>query len=372
VKIVFVVRALGYGGAERQLVTVAEGLHRQGMEAVIVTFYCGGALESELQRSNIKTLTLGKKGRWDVFPALWRLVRVVRSETPSRIHTYLDVPNVLITLLKPFLGEARIVWGVRASDMELGRYDWLHRVAGWLAARASRFADLIIINSEAGRRHHIAHGYPDRKLVVIPNGIDVERFAPDAVARTQVRRELGIRDEEPLVGVVGRLDPMKGHDTFLKAASMLTEDWAALKLVCIGDGPAAYKAHLTNIAESLGLGVRLVWVDSRNDIERMHNAFDVVVSSSTYGEGFPNVIAEAMACGVPCVVTDVGDSAHIVGNLGWVVPPRDPGKLKEALARCLEALEAGRLDKSALRARIVESFSVDKLVTATRQALLRA
>ena len=134
-----------------------------------------------------------------------------------------------------------------------------------------------------------------------------------------MRLEWGIAECEKLIGQVGRLDPMKDHSTFLKAAALLAHERKDVRFVCVGEGPTGYRDELYSLAKTLGLASRLIWAGSRRDMPAVYNAFDVAVSSSRWGEGLPNVIAEAMACGVPCVVTDVGDSAFVVDKLGVVV-----------------------------------------------------
>jgi glycosyltransferase involved in cell wall biosynthesis len=336
--IVLLTRRLDVGGAQRQLIELAKGLHDAGWSVRVATFYDGGALLDQLETAGVPVVSLGKSGRWDILGFLWRLVTLVRAEQPHVVHGYLDMSNVLLTLLRPFLGSVRVVWGVRASNMNLMDYDRLAALESRLGRALARYADLIICNSEAGRAYHVTQGYPAKRMVVIPNGVDAARFAPDAEAREAVRREWGVAAEERLVGVVARLDPMKDHRNFLHAAARVAATHANARFVCIGDGPAQYRSALAHEARSLGLERTLIWAGARGDMPRVYNALDLAVSSSAYGEGFPNTIVEAMASGVPCVVTDVGDSAAIVGTLGWVCVPSDSAALAAAIARALDAL----------------------------------
>ncbi len=282
----------------------------------------------------------------------------------------MDVPNILAVTLKPCLTGARIVWGVRASNMDLSRYDWLSSLAYALECRLARFADCIIANSDAGKRYAVANGFPGDKIIVISNGIDTDYFRPNPEERRQVRTEWGIGEDEILVGLVGRLDPMKDHPVFLEAASHIARERQDVRFVCVGGGSADYAAALKQRAAALGLIKQLIWVGSRDDMPAVYSALDISSSSSSYGEGFSNTVAEAMACGVPCVVTDVGDSALIVGNAGSVVPPGDHSALAAAI-QCLTdlPLEERRALGEACRARILSEFSVDKLVQRTEQVL---
>ena len=368
-RLLLLARSLNQGGAQRQLVTLACGLRARGWDVAVARFYAGDRWEEELRHAGVTLYDLRKRGRWDVLAFLFRLGRLLRTERPTILHGYLSVPNLLAVLLRPLSPGTRIVWGIRASNMDLSHYDWLARLTFFLACRTACLADLIIVNSHAGRDYHIAHGYPRQKTLVIPNGIDTRRFQFDAAGRRRLRAEWGISSEAVLIGLVGRLDPMKDHPTFLRAAALLTLQDARCRFVCVGDGPPEYANKLRREARALGLDDRLIWAGSRDDMAAAYSAFDIACSSS-YSEGLPNVVAEAMACGRPCVVTDVGDSAAVVGDTRWVVPPKDPAALCNALAPLLhlDPDDRSRLGVQA-RTRIVERFSVERMIEATSQAL---
>lgn len=367
--ILFLTRSLDRGGAERQLVVLARGLADRGHPVAVAVFFGGGAYEPELARSGVRVINLGKQGRWDILPFLTRLLRLLRKERPAVLHAYLGVPNILAAVLKPLLSDTRIVWGVRASNMDLSRYDWLSRLAYALERRLARFADRIIANSHAGKRYAVENGFPEDKIVVIPNGIDTDyfRFEPDG--RRQVRREWGVAENEILVGLVGRLDPMKDHPVFLEAASRIACECRSVRFACVGGGPADYAGALKQRAAELGLSKQLIWIDSRDDMPAVYSALDITASSS-YGEGFSNTVAESMACGVPCVVTDVGDSARIVGDKDAVVAPGDGLALSAAIRRLIDLTpDERRALGNTCRKRIESEFGMDRLVQRTEQTL---
>lgn len=367
IRLFFLIRSLDMGGAERQLIELVRGLDKNCFEVTVATFYDGGVLRPEIERiDQVKVFSLRKQGRWDILPFLWRLWRAVREAKPHILHGYMGGANEFCLLTGKVPG-AKVVWGLRASNVDFMHYDWLaewnFRVGAWL----SRFPDLIIVNSWAGKQHHIAHGYCGDRMLVIPNGIDTERYRPDREAGRHVRAEWGVAENELLVGLVGRLDPMKDHATFLRAAARVAEERPDVRFVCVGDGPEPYRRELLALGESLGLRERLIWAGARSDMPAVYNAFDIVVSSS-YGEGFPNTVGEAMACGVPCVVTGVGDSARIVGETGIVVPARNPEALATGMIRLLTSPErCGRGDAASLRIR--EMFSRERLLESTQAAL---
>jgi glycosyltransferase involved in cell wall biosynthesis len=365
VRILLLCRALSVGGVERQIVILARTLHRRGMQVAVAAFYAG-PLEAELHECGISVIQLQKRGRWDVLPFVLRSVRALRAFRPDVLYGFLSTPNMLSVALKLFIPRARIVWGLRSSHVDLKRYDWLFRLAYRLEGRLSRFADLIICNSRAGLEHAIGRGFPRTRMTVIPNGIDTERFKPDCVGRARVRKEWQVQEQEILIGLVARLDAMKDHPTFLRAAALLLAQRADVRFVCVGGGTPAYTAQLQQLATDLGLNRALIWAGERSDMPDVFSALDLGVSSSS-GEGFSNTIAEAMACEVPCVVTDVGDSALIVGSTGEVVSSGSPEALCAGFCRLLARTEAGLRQQA--RSLIVERFTDEVLGTAIMDAL---
>nr|WP_155934541.1 glycosyltransferase [Pseudodesulfovibrio alkaliphilus] len=362
VRILLLAPSLEAGGAERQVVVLANALAARGHRVAVALHYPGGVLEREL--AGVERIQLGKGGRWDFGGFLVRLVRAVRGFAPDVVYSFLGTPNILSALLLPLFKPTRLVWAVRASNMDMARYGRVARFAYWFEARLSPVADAVIVNSRAGREHAQGRGFPAETMVVVPNGIDTGRFRPDKEARQTVRREWGVGPEHVLVGLMARLDPMKDIPTFLKAASLAARKDETLRFVCVGAG--LLEGELRILAASLKLDDRLVWAGFRADAERVCNGFDLCCLSSS-GEGFPNVLGEAMACGVPCVTTDVGDAALIVGETGVVVPPGDAEALAEGILTMAGRIRRGEV--SGVRERIEQRFSVDAMVDATEKVL---
>jgi glycosyltransferase involved in cell wall biosynthesis len=337
----FIIRDLGHGGAQRQLVTLTAGLVRDGHKVTVLHFY-GGPFEPNLRESGVRTICVGKKSRWDLVGFFYRLVKAARSVRPEVLHGYLAESNLMALFLKPFCGFPRVVWGVRDSQTDAHLWGLLGRLSFRLNCLLARFADVIICNSKAGRDYHLARGYPAHKTHVVPNGIDVERFKPS-------------HHEHPLTfGLVGRLSPMKDLATFLKAAALVPE----ARFVIVGSGDEAYARQMRDLAAQLGVSV--TWLPAQSDMPSVYATFDCLVNSSAFGEGFSNVIGEAMACGVPCIASDVGDSAWIINKPAQIFPAGDHA----ALARCMSEFKP-----SETRFRIVEEFSVERLIERTSQLL---
>jgi glycosyltransferase involved in cell wall biosynthesis len=361
---------LDYGGAEMQATVLANGLARSGHAVSLLVFYPGGPLFERVS-SEVTVRCLEKRGRWDVIGFLRSLFRVLKEDQPDVLCAAMTVANLLACLTRLRSPKLKVAWGVRASDMDLTRYDWLARFSYWLECRFSRCPDLIIANSVAGRRYAVSCGFPDNdRFIVIPNGIDVEHFRPDSRLRGAVRAEWDVGSEETLVGIVARLDPMKDYPNFLEAAAKLARREHGVRFVSVGPGPKDYAATLRERARGLGLKEKMIWAGPRGDLPAVYNALDLLVSSSAFGEGFSNVLGEAMACGVPCVATDVGDAREILGDSGTVVPPSNPEALVAGILALLGRL---RLEGASLSARvrqlIAENFSAETFVERMKAAL---
>jgi len=268
-------------------------------------------------------------------------------------------------VLKLFWPKARVVWGIRDSGVRRENSDWLAALITHLESMTSGWVEGIISNSNAGRLHAIANGLPAERITVIPNGIDTDKFRPSPGDRAAVRAELGFAPHEQVVALLGRLDPMKDHPTFLRAAASAALADPSVRFLCAGDGPLVYREALQSLTMELGLDRRILWVPARPDSARLLNAIDVLTLSSAYGEGFPNVLAEAMACGKRCVATDTGDSAMILGGFGTVVSPSDP----EALSGALRATLDRSWNPSLIRQSIIERFAVSRLADLSEEAL---
>lgn len=367
IRLAFLIRSLDAGGAERQLVQLCRRLSKSVFEITVITYYPGGALAPELEATpGVRVVTVGKRGRGDVVGFVRRLIRIVRESRPQIIHGYMWGANELAWMLGRITG-ARVVWGLRASDMDFSHYDLAFSLMARTGAWLSRRADLIIANSEAGRLHHIELGYAPARMIVIPNGIEVDRFKPDARARMLLREEWGFADDTFVVGIVGRLDPMKDHETFLEAASLAASRVPSARFVVAGSGQAAFRKRLEEIAIRKSVQDRVLWLGARRDIAAVYTALDVAVSSSAFGEGFSNALGEAMATEVPCVATNVGDAATILGDCGMIVPRRRPDLLAAALVH-LASIDRAALGHEA-RKRIARYFSDTALAERTSAAL---
>lgn len=358
--------SLERGGAERQFAALAAGLAARGHEVLAVTLGRGGPLAADL--GGARLAELGKASRLDNLRVGLALAGLLRSQRPQAHYAFLPSCCVLGGALTALVPSVPLVMGVRATRLEsqalAGRT--LLGLEAWLSRRAA----LVVANSQAGRACCLDRGFPEKALRVVPNGIDTERFRPDRALGLRQRRQWGVGGENPLIGLPARLDPMKDHATFLAAAALLAARRPDVRFVCIGGGPEGYARILRERAAALGLEGRLVWAGEAADMPAAYNALDLACLSSAWGEGFPNVLGEAMACGVPCVATDAGDSALALGGTGLVVRRGDAGALAAGLAAMLARREHAGPDMAlACRERIVREFSVERMVAATETLL---
>lgn len=360
-------RSLGAGGAERQLVTTACAMQARGMPVAVTVLY-GGPLRAELDACGVEVFDLGKSGRWDM-AVFVRLVRTLRLWRPDALYCFGGM-MLFAALVRPWIRRVALVWGIRASVMNFAFYDRISRMLMWLDPLLARAADLVICNSNAGRDHVLSRGFPADKVKVVWNGINTERWRFDPEGRARQRQRWGVSPTATLVGIVGRLDPIKDHVTFLKAAALCHSRCPEVYFVVIGDGPPAYAGQLRAALAALAPGLpedRVIWAgDCGRDMAAAYSALDLVTLTSL-AEGFPNVLAEAMSCGLPAVSTDVGDARVILGPLGRVVPVGDAAAVAEAICATLAAFEAAgtAAPVAAIHDHIVGSFGIDALLAQT-------
>lgn len=368
-KVLFLIRSMGRGGAERQLSLLARALKDRGCDVAVAVFYARAPLERELLDAGVEIIDLGKTGRWDNHSVAARFLGEVNVRRPEIVYSFLPASNVFCLLLRPFFRcqGVQVVCGIRSEPSGDG---WrLGRVAGWVDL-VQRWllpaADAVISNSHAGLRAWESCVKKGRKAVV-ENGVEVERFTFSASCRHEQRSRWQVKDGQKLIGLVGRIAEQKNHALLLDALAMLREGRPEMLGVFVGAGDPELKEHLAARSCELGLSGRVIWAGPSDDLAAVYSALDVLCLPSIF-EGFPNVLAEAMAVGVPCVATDVGDCRVLIGDLGWIVPPGDV----DALAAALDAAAAAAptWDRERSRRQVAERFSVDAMVGKTLDLLL--
>jgi glycosyltransferase involved in cell wall biosynthesis len=362
-----ITRSLLYGGTERQLVLLARGLEERGHRVSVLQLYDASDFGADLRAAGIDTTSLGLRGRLDMHRLMWRSVRWLRARRPDIVHGFHVESNLLATLLARISPGTRAVWGIRVGSPAAVAKDEAAQLAVRLHTRLLRAPDLVISNSETGARYALDGGAPAERVVVVRNGLDMSLFQRDAEGRVRVRAGWGVAPDETLVGSVARLEPRKGPDVFLRAAAAFSRERPRSRFVWIGDGEGELRRRMKALATGLGIGSQVIWAGWRADVASVHSALDLETLLSLYGEGTPNAVVEAIACGVPCVVSDVGDSPSVVDDARFVVSPSEPKRIATAWR---DALEQWTPEAAAAAKRRVESvFAVQRMVYETEAAL---
>ncbi len=360
IKILHVITSFDIGGAEIVLYHLLKNMDADRFENQVVSLIPPGPVGEKIQALFIPVFSLGMRPGYPSPGGLFRLSRLLRRESPDVVQTWLYHAD-LLGLLAAKLTGLPVLWNIRGSYLDMSHYNrWSTRVRS-ICARLSAFPKAVVVNSRAGEVFHERIGYHPQRWVYIPNGIDTGQFQPDKFARTLVRNELGLEQDSPLIGLVARFDPMKDHENFMRAASLLAAKFPNVHFVLVGKGAESSTPFFGNFLGNNPLHGRLHLLGQRDDIPNLMAALDIA-SLSSYGEGFPNTIAEAMSCGIPCVATDVGDSSFLIGDTGLVVPPKDPQALADAWERILSLSAEERLTLGEqARQRIQQLFSISQV-----------
>ncbi|WP_022705490.1 glycosyltransferase family 4 protein [Pseudorhodobacter ferrugineus] len=358
---------------------IITGLHDGGAEAVlfrlctqdqayqhhVASLRDAGKYGPLLEAQGVRVTCLSMpRGRVTV-SGLWRLWCLIRKERPAVIQTWMYHADLVGGVIARLAGHRNIVWGIRHTTLVPGQSP---RTTIWVAkvcARLSRIVPRrIVCCAEKAREVHAKLGYDRDRMQVIPNGYDLSVFQPNPSAGQQVRHALSLDKAEDVIGFVARYDPQKDHDNLLRALAILNGQGICPQCLLVGTGLVARNTILVERISELGLQDLVHLIGCRNDVPALMNALDLHVMSSAFGEAFPNVLAEAMACGTPCVSTDVGDAAEIVGPTGRIVPPRNP----EALAKAIRTMLAEKVGpdwtvrREDARRRVSERYSLSQMV----------
>lgn len=349
-----VIPGLGVGGAERTLAALVTASREQPVSQVVVDLMGnttdGTQLADAIRAANVPVYHLGGRSLRDLPVVLAKLAMLIRKLRPVAIQSWLyyaDLASLWALDLSGRRSSTRLYWGIRSSDLDQSHY---RRALAWTirqCAKRSNRPDAIVANSLAGRALHEALGYRPDALCVIPNGIDTERFRPDPEARARMRAAMGVAADKVLIIHAARVDPMKDHASFVAVADALPN----FQFVMAGAGTEKINAP-SNV---MAIGVN-------HDMASLYAAADLMVSTSLFGEGFPNVVAEAMACSVPVVATDVGDSRRVVGDTGVIVEPGDVVGIISAIDEILKPSPQREFSKIAARRRIEDNFSLARMV----------
>jgi glycosyltransferase involved in cell wall biosynthesis len=364
IKVMHVITTLGPAGAETMLCRIAAGMDGTRFENEIVSLRDILDQAEGMRAIGVRVRTLGMKKSVPNPLLVMRLARWIRESKPDVIHTWMYHANMVGALAARLAGDVPVVWGIHHSApdprVDKRRTVQINRIC---ALMSRKFPARIVCCSEASLRFHKQLGYAAEKLELVPNGVDLEQFRPDPVARFSVREEVGIPTDALLIGMAARFHPQKDHRNFIQAAEQLHKQMPGVHFLLCGLNVTWQNTRLVEWIEAAGIRDCCHLLGVRRDVARLFAAMDLATTSSVSGEAFPVVVVEAMASRTPCVVTDVGDSALIVDKTGSVVAPRDPDALAEAWRKLIEAGPGVRhnLGMSARR-RVQQHFALPVIV----------
>lgn len=357
IKLLHLITGLGRGGAEGTLVRLVTRMDRARFTNVVVSLGDEGVFGEELRRAGVDVRALGISGPGTAFAGYSALKRILCDAAPDVVQSWLYHADLMAALAVP--RAVTLAWNLRNSDLSpSGRLSW--RVLAYILARLSARPNVIVTNARANIAEHIVAGYRPRQTRVIPNGVDAQAFRPGALSADEARASFGLPQKAFLIGMPARFDSFKDHATFLAAARVLKRQVPSVRFVLAGTGTTWDNAVLAKQVRDQELSDSVHLLGDVVEMPSLYSALDLVTLTSSHGEGFPNVIAEAMASAKPVVATDVGDVREMIGDPEGVVAPRSPQAVAVAwLAVYTRSSEERLVLGERLRRRAVTSFSIE-------------
>ena len=361
--VIHIITGLLTGGAETMLYKLLSGMDYRRFQNTVISLTDRGQIAGSIEKLGIPVHVCGMTPGRFTFQGFYKLVLMLRKLRPDIVQTWLYHADLLGGLAAKVALTRAVVWNIRHSNFD---HDKNKRHTLWIARINGLLSDFIavkfICNSYRAAQIHQQIGFKSDRFVIIPNGFDTDKFRPNMESRLSVRRELGAVPVAPIVGLIARYDPLKNHLGFIEAAAVVAQQRNDIHFLLAGTGVDKTNSELCQWIDTMGLKGKVHLLGRRTDVSRLTAALDVAVCCS-WGEGFPNVVGEAMACGVPCVVTDVGECAEIVGDTGQVVLPGDMENLAQKIISVLE-LPTDRRNRlcADARNRITQHYSLSSII----------
>jgi len=361
-KIVHIITGLNNGGAEAVLFRLATGDKKNSHK--IISLMDEGIYGGRLISSGIKVYTLDMPRRRVTLSGLIKLYRLLKNIRPDVVQTWMYHADLVGGIMARLAGIHSVAWSIR-GPFNRKLTSIRTKLTIHLCSLLSNWIPRVIIsNSMHAVEVHKNIGYMASKLVCIHNGYSLENFQPNKKARSDFRTEINLDLDFTLIGMVARFDPYKDHENLFAALSILSKKENRVCCVLIGSGMVSDNQYLVNLIEKYGVHDMVKLLGPRGDIPEVMAALDLHVLSSV-DESFPNVLAEAMACGIPCITTDVGEAALIVGDSGWTVPRSSPVAMAGAIGESLveiKNLSKWDIRKGSCRKRILENYTLVRMI----------
>ena len=362
-KIIHIITGLSIGGAEQALYNLLKGGLAERFDNCVISLRDKGPMGLKISLLGVPVIALNMHAKKLPLTGLVKLIRIIREFSPDLIQGWMYHGNLIGSFSRVVApGKPVLVWNVRHSLSDLSQ----EKITTQQVIRINRWfsfgADVILYNSHRSREQHEIFGFSKVGAKVIPNGIDTHIFSFSSKDRKYIRSKLGIPENACVVGHMARLHPMKDHATFMQAAKSLSYRYQNLYFLLSGRDVSFDNIMLSQELSSQ-VRHRFYFLGERNDVHKLMSAIDIFCLSSAWGEGFPNVLGEAMATSIPCVATDIGDSSLVVNKTGIIVPPCDVNALEEGIESLLTMSSEDRisLGRSALE-RIEINYKLSKIV----------
>ncbi|RKS90883.1 glycosyltransferase [Sphingosinicella microcystinivorans] len=359
IRVLHIITGLSVGGAETMLAKLIGAMNKDHFGNEVVSLTDFGPIAECMRDTGINVSAL----HIPRLAGISGLVGKIRSTRADIVQTWMYHADLLGGIVARMLTDRPVIWNIRNNELPGGAGSLPTRFTMRACALLSDCVPTrIVTNSNMAKDVHVREGYRDTKFRIIPNGFDTRRFSPDSEQRASIRKQLDISDNDFLVGFFARLDPVKNHTGFIDSCASILTEVPQLRILMCGRGVDEKNVPLLRQLEAAGLRSHAILLGEQPDMPRYYAAIDTLCLASK-SEAFPNVVGEAMACGIPCVVTDVGDCRDVVGKAGLVVPAEN----EIALGAALKALAAMPVvQRQAMgrfgRERIVSVYSLDQIV----------
>jgi glycosyltransferase involved in cell wall biosynthesis len=356
-KIIHIITSLGDGGAEHTLYKICK--YDNTNKHIVISLKSSGKYFSLLQKIGIKVYCLDI-GFFSIHK-FFSLIKLIYYLKPDIVQTWLVHADFIGGIAARLAGIKKIIWNVRYSNFELGKTKintiLIVKILVKLSFIIPKF---IVIVSKKAKKFYEIEGYDKNKLIFIPNGYDLSILKINKTQKIDFKKKIKIKKFLPLIGNVARYNPKKDHLNLIRALSIIKERNINFFCVLVGSNINENNTILISEIRRLKLSANIKLLDQTDDILKVMNGLDIYIQSSSYGEGFPNVVAEAMSCGTPCIVTDVGDASYILGKTGWVVPPKNPKRLADAIKKALDEVgsKSWKIRCNKARLRIKTNFDI--------------
>jgi|SRR5690625_1251713 len=363
--IVHIITGLNNGGAEGVLYRLCK--HDKANKHTVISLLDMGKYGPLLEKEGVTVHCLEMPRGRPNLKGLSKLYRLLKKEKPTVVQTWMYHADLIGGVVARLAGIKAVLWNIRHSTLVKGQSKRSTILVAKICAIFSHFIPKkIICCAHSALEVHSNIGYAKNKMTVIENGYELDLYTPNDSLGQKIKKELNLPTGIPILGMVGRYDPQKDHQGLLTALKLVKDRGVNFLFLLVGPEINQQNQELISQIEKYNLTEDVLLLDQRKDIPALMNALDIHILSSAYGEGFPNVVAEAMACGTPCIATDVGDAAKIVGKTGWIVPPKQPKALSLAIGQSIDELnsesKSWQKKQGNCRERILSCFDIKVMI----------